>query len=166
MLKPVETPGPPTGSTLAQHWLNPVAIAARLGLDLVVVWSRLESLVLSWINARNDDPLYRDEAWEELEAYLHGGEDNPRRERYRAGERHERTAASTPFPADIRQALFDLELEPGVSAEQIRSAYRRLLLKYHPDRFHSRYRAGTHGGGGHSADFPGIQTAERLLFVK
>ncbi|MEE9606126.1 MAG: J domain-containing protein [Myxococcota bacterium] len=33
------------------------------------------------------------------------------------------------------QALALLELAPGASATQVRSAYRRLCRKYHPDRF-------------------------------
>jgi DnaJ-domain-containing protein 1 len=96
--------------------------------------------VWSWINARNNDTSYRDEAWEELETYLRGEPDDQPRDRQRNGGHGgpgERNAMDPPFPTDIRQALYDLELKPGASREQIRSAYRRLLLKYHPDRFHT-----------------------------
>lgn len=39
-------------------------------------------------------------------------------------------------PASDRKRWYrDLELEPGADATEVRKAYRRLLKKYHPDRF-------------------------------
>lgn len=97
----------------------------------------METLVWSWINARNRGTFYRDEAWEELEAYLRHEPDAPLHGRFHTGRSDEGHAARESIPVAVRQALFDLELAPGVSADEIRSAYRRLLLKYHPDRFHA-----------------------------
>lgn len=114
-----------------------VATPALITLESDAVWARLETLVWSWINARNYDTSFRDEAWEELEAYLRNEADDPSHEGQRTAGSDGRTAAAESYPADIRQAFFDLELEPGASAKNVRSAYRRLLLKYHPDRFHT-----------------------------
>lgn len=37
--------------------------------------------------------------------------------------------------ADRRRWYRDLELEPGADLKTVRKAYRRLLVKYHPDRY-------------------------------
>ncbi len=52
--------------------------------------------------------------------------------RNRAGVRGE--PASDPA-ADRRRWYRTLELQPGADIKQVRRAYRRLLLQYHPDRF-------------------------------
>ena len=93
----------------------------------------------SWINAGNADNAEQDEAWDELEQYLRGESDAPPSGvRPGSGARPgQATHTRTSVPSDIRQAFHDLELKPGASPIEIRSAYRRLLLQYHPDRFHS-----------------------------
>ncbi len=66
-------------------------------------------------------------AWEELDEYL-GEQTGPsRRPRGRREGRH-------PLEAEYRV----LELEPGASMERVRESYKRLLRKYHPDRFVGR----------------------------
>ena len=54
--------------------------------------------------------------------------------RQRAGVRGE--PPSDPA-ADRRRWYKDLELEPGADLKAVRRSYRRLLLKYHPDKFQS-----------------------------
>lgn len=54
--------------------------------------------------------------------------------RQRAGVRGE--PPSDPA-ADRRRWYKDLELEPGADLKTVRRSYRRLLLKYHPDKFQS-----------------------------
>lgn len=54
--------------------------------------------------------------------------------RQRAGVRGE---PPTDPAAERRRWYKDLELEPGADIKQVRRSYRRLLLKYHPDKFHS-----------------------------
>jgi len=93
----------------------------------VIVWDRLESLVRSWVTAYRREPDYSEEAWRELEEFLR---DAP-------GEPHSAPGApEADLPPEVRQAFYDLELSPGAEASTVKSAYRRLLLTYHPDRFH------------------------------
>jgi DnaJ-domain-containing protein 1 len=54
--------------------------------------------------------------------------------RHRAGVRGD--PPSDPA-ADRRRWYKDLELEPGADLKTVRRSYRRLLLKYHPDKFQS-----------------------------
>ena len=63
-------------------------------------------------------------AWAELDAYLE--EETPGRR-----DRRERTS-----PVDDAYAV--LELPPGAPMEKVRENYKRLLRKYHPDRFAGR----------------------------
>lgn len=73
-----------------------------------------------------------EEAWERAFDAAQGG-----------GGGHSGTLSS----AKEREAWYrTLELEPGASYEEVRPAYRRLVAKYHPDRFASdpaKYEAAT-----------------------
>lgn len=69
------------------------------------------------------DPDLSD-AWEELDGYL--GE-----ERHAFRKPPRRDDESAPLASEYRV----LELEPGSSMEEVRGSYKRLLRKYHPDRF-------------------------------
>jgi DnaJ-domain-containing protein 1 len=95
------------------------------------LWQRLDRLVRSWMIASESDAA-EPGAWEELEAFL-------RREHFAdsSTDTGSSSTASAP-PPQIRQALTDLELAVGASPEEIRSAYRRQLKLYHPDRFGDR----------------------------
>ena len=99
---------------------------------LGVVLKSLDSLlddVLGKGPAGRKDADYR-EAWEELEEYLRTGKSRvqPEQEyRRRPGER-----SSSP---SLAQDYANLELKLGASFENVRSSYKRLLKKYHPDRF-------------------------------
>ncbi|MFW5643467.1 MAG: J domain-containing protein [Alkalispirochaeta sp.] len=99
------------------------------------MWDRLESLVRSWVTAYRHDPEYTEEAWQELEDYLKG--ETGRSHREAEGPRES-------LSPEMKQAFYDLELPPGADSASVKRAYRRLLLKYHPDRFHGdRDRAAT-----------------------
>lgn len=62
-------------------------------------------------------------AWEELNGYL---DDEP------VGEEPPRAAEP---PSRLQEAYAILEVAPGASMEAVRESYKRLLRKYHPDRF-------------------------------
>lgn len=40
-----------------------------------------------------------------------------------------------PLPPGVARAYADLELAPDATLEQARSAWKRLVLRYHPDKF-------------------------------
>ncbi len=63
-------------------------------------------------------------AWEELDAYLDEAQTRPRRESVKT--------------SPLEEAYTVLELPPGATMEQARENYKRLLRKYHPDRFAGR----------------------------
>lgn len=88
------------------------------------VWQSLDRLVRSWAHAYRDGDPDLDDAWEELERYLGSSVPETAYPRYR--EAH--------LPLEIRQAYHDLEVAEGSGLEEVRRAYRRLLLRYHPDR--------------------------------
>ncbi|MFP4429672.1 MAG: J domain-containing protein [Spirochaetaceae bacterium] len=67
------------------------------------------------------------EAWKELDDYLKGAEAHYRGE--------ERPAPEAGLPPEILQAYRDLEVSPYASLGEVREAYRRLQIRYHPDRF-------------------------------
>jgi len=91
------------------------------------VLRRLDRLVRSWTQAYRSDDADLDEAWAELEQYLRS-------------EIQDSTGSSTrsaEVPREVRQAFFDLEVPVGSKLEEVRRSYRRLLLRYHPDRHES-----------------------------
>ena len=69
-----------------------------------------------------------------------------RRRRARAAGRQEKRPFESPRDKQIAQYYANLELEPRASIEDVRTAYRRLMRKYHPDRHQGdaeRHRAAT-----------------------
>jgi DnaJ-domain-containing protein 1 len=77
------------------------------------------------------DPFMR-EAYAELDEFLRTGRSRSRP--VAAGPRgHARTAPSP--PAELRRDYANLEVPFGAPFEQVRLSHRRLLRKYHPDRF-------------------------------
>ena len=96
------------------------------------LWFRVETLVRSWLYTDSSERV-SDDAWQELEDFLR--EEPLESDRPAPGTRAAGAAASqNQLPASIRQALSDLELSPGVTLEEIRRAYRKQLILYHPDR--------------------------------
>lgn len=67
------------------------------------------------------------EAWQELDDYLKGAEAHYRGEASPAPE--------AGLPPEVLEAYRDLELSPYASVAEVRDAYRRLQIRYHPDRF-------------------------------
>jgi DnaJ-domain-containing protein 1 len=74
------------------------------------------------------DPYLR-QAEEELEAFLRGAGGRPA-----AGGRRQERAPST-VPALLRRDYANLEVDPGAPFEEVRRAHRRMIRRYHPDRF-------------------------------
>jgi DnaJ-domain-containing protein 1 len=57
-----------------------------------------------------------------------------RRRRERASGKRRTTDDASPLDKRIAQFYANLELSPGATVEDIKSAYRRLMAKYHPDK--------------------------------
>ena len=74
------------------------------------------------------DPYLR-QAEEELEAFLRGAGGWPA-----AGRRRQERAPST-VSALLRRDYANLEVDPGAPFEEVRRAHRRMIRRYHPDRF-------------------------------
>ncbi len=68
-------------------------------------------------------------AWEELDEYIRTGSNGPRDEQ--AGRR---SKPQRPPDESLREDYANLEVPFGADMETVRSSYKRLMLKYHPDR--------------------------------
>ncbi|MEX2445443.1 MAG: DnaJ domain-containing protein [Alkalispirochaeta sp.] len=96
------------------------------------LWFRVETLVRSWLNTGDSEQISAD-AWRELEDFLREEPlESPRSPH--AGSSDSSGNSRDRLPAPIRQALLDLELSPGATLEEIKRAYRKQLIQYHPDR--------------------------------
>lgn len=78
------------------------------------------------------DPDYQ-AAWEELNEYINTGAN---RRTGSSGPRSSGEKAGLPRPADksLRRDFANLEVPFGADMEEVRKSYKRLMLKYHPDR--------------------------------
>jgi DnaJ-domain-containing protein 1 len=101
------------------------------------LFSRLGDIVLALLarsspgrgRSAGSDPFLR-EAEEELEGYLRGRNPRP--------SRREQSGPPPPAarpPAHLLRDYANLEVDPGASFEEVRRAHRRLIRRYHPDRF-------------------------------
>lgn len=77
----------------------------------------------------SSDPLRRDDpdfasAWDELDAYLNDG----------SAERPVLERDKTDVPAWLRRDFRNLEVPPGTPLSEVKKAYKRLLVAFHPDR--------------------------------
>jgi DnaJ-domain-containing protein 1 len=96
------------------------------------IFNRLGRLARSVINDFNNevDSDYKD-AWAELDGFLgteaHQFEENSQQNRNRAQARSE--------GPNLARDYANLELGPAASNDDIRRQYRKLLVKYHPDKF-------------------------------
>lgn len=70
-------------------------------------------------------------AWEELESYMRDEEAQARAERAGAWAR---TAAPGGMPASLRRDFRNLEVPVGAPLAEVRSSYKRLMARFHPDR--------------------------------
>jgi DnaJ like chaperone protein len=57
-----------------------------------------------------------------------------RRRRERASGRRRTNDDASPLDKRVAQFYANLELSPGATLEDVKSAYRRLMSKYHPDK--------------------------------
>jgi DnaJ-domain-containing protein 1 len=75
------------------------------------------------------------EAWEELDEFMRTGSNTPRdgQASHRAGARASQARPSGPDES-LRQDYANLEVAFGADMATVRASYKRLVLKYHPDR--------------------------------
>lgn len=75
------------------------------------------------------------DAFEELEDYMQSGSPTGSGTRFRGSSASGRTAQSeTAVPESLRKDFANLDIPFGASIEQARSAHRKLMVSYHPDR--------------------------------
>ncbi len=76
------------------------------------------------------DPDLQD-AWEELDEFMRGGSAQSDRTR-------QRSRSSRPEPPrdeSLRQDYANLEVPFGADIDTVRRSYKRLMIKYHPDKY-------------------------------
>jgi DnaJ-domain-containing protein 1 len=82
------------------------------------------------------DPKFTDpdlsEAWEELDDYLKGSEGRRSREERRGGGSRRPSPGS--LDEDLRQDYANLEVPFGADIEEVKRAYKSLIMRYHPDK--------------------------------
>jgi DnaJ-class molecular chaperone len=87
-------------------------------------------------NLFDEDTSYQDRdfrhAWDELNDYLDESSD-PFFDQSRSTSNRDRPTPPHKV-GGLTKDYRNLELSPGADATQVRQAYRRLLVKYHPDR--------------------------------
>ena len=75
------------------------------------------------------------DAWEELDSFLNEGEeDTPRSDRDSQTSQQRTQPGRSAMPQQLKTDYANLEVPPGSSMEVVRKNYKRLLVKYHPDR--------------------------------
>ena len=79
-------------------------------------------------------------AWEELDEYMRTGSSGARGHSTSGGSAGAGGAhggATSPRRVDesLRKDYANLEVPFGASAEEVRASYKRLMLKYHPDKY-------------------------------
>lgn len=104
----------------------------RLGEFLRVLLDRRTGSGAS--GEESQDPFMR-EAYAELDEFLRTGRNRPRPAS--GGPREQARMPSPSPPAELRRDYANLEVPFGTPFEQVRLTHRRLLRKYHPDRFGS-----------------------------
>jgi DnaJ-domain-containing protein 1 len=72
------------------------------------------------------------EAWEELDEYLRTGKNGPKQGGSGGGKKTGRTQG--PLDEDLRRDYANLEVPFGADMEEIKKAYKTLILRYHPDK--------------------------------
>jgi hypothetical protein len=75
-------------------------------------------------------------AWEELDEYIRTGRNsNKSSAGWQRGAGGTRAGAPRPPDESLRQDYANLEVAFGVDIEVVRASYKRLMLKYHPDKY-------------------------------
>ena len=118
----------------------------RYHVRIVGVFDKLEEFLRTMVEQTEGhtentaDPDYTD-AWEELDEYMRFGEGRNTYGPYRnraTGTARARPGAggrSRPVPPYLGEHFRNLELEFGAPLEEVQAAYKRLIRRYHPDRF-------------------------------
>lgn len=86
---------------------------------------------------RSVDPDFN-EAWEELDEYMRTGSNRSRASTggsRRSGGAGRGAGRSRPPDESLRQDYANLEVPFGADIETVKNSYKRLMMKYHPDKF-------------------------------
>jgi DNA segregation ATPase FtsK/SpoIIIE-like protein len=74
-------------------------------------------------------------AWDELEDYLDGGKDGSRAQASRQDQSRSREkAAAAAVREKLREDYANLKVPFGAPFEEVKTAYKKLLRQYHPDK--------------------------------
>lgn len=106
------------------------------------MFNRLGRLARSVISdfTREPDADFQD-AWSELDSFLgtenHSfpGDDGRRQSNDSTGNRAWQEELRRKQAEGLARDYANLELKPGAAEEDVRKSYKRLLIKYHPDKF-------------------------------
>ncbi len=83
---------------------------------------------------RSSDPDFN-EAWEELDEYMRTGSNSTRSSRESRGGAGRGAGQSRRPDESLRQDYANLEVPFGADIDVVRSSYKRLMMKYHPDKY-------------------------------
>ena len=104
--------------------------------------------------ARFVDPDLQD-AWKELDDYMNTGREAPRES---ARERARSSSGARQQPDEsLRQDYVNLEVPFGASLEDVKSSYKRLMMRYHPDKFAGESGETARRAGNHQEDQPVVR---------
>jgi DnaJ-domain-containing protein 1 len=79
------------------------------------------------------DPDLKD-AWEELDQFMGGGKPSAGSGAGSAGGRQERASPARPTDDRLRSDYANLEVPYDSDIEAVKASYKRLVIKYHPDK--------------------------------
>jgi DnaJ-domain-containing protein 1 len=109
------------------------------------LFDRVTNLIRSLLTEDESDPrrprfsdFDEQQAWQELNDFLGEDDEDERSEHGRAGasagadKRRSRPGAP---PEDLREDFANLRVSFGAPLTDCRDAYKKLLIKYHPDRY-------------------------------
>ena len=95
------------------------------------IFKRLQKIISAEIDSRMNSSANRERA----------GESFTSSHQSQAGQASEENSQHPLFTEKELQYFANLEIEPGSNFEEIKTAYKTLLRKYHPDKYHNDDRA-------------------------
>jgi len=129
--------------------LSVLALSLRTGiLPPMGIWVRLGNVIKSYLSEvdsdvsggsyqrKNNDPDL-DAAYEELNDFLGDGDS---RKKSGSSDAERKSGSETagehkrPVPEELKKDFAELGLAPNTSLEECKTAYKKLLKSYHPDR--------------------------------
>lgn len=106
------------------------------------IFERLGDILDSLVSGESSDLDFSDpdikQAWDELDTYINeesaSGADSQRNRDHTSSRRQEAAEQLLARREAVKKAFAVLEVPYGASPERVKQSYRRLLVKYHPDR--------------------------------